>query len=138
MPQDVALGLVALLMIIAYIWGNFWLAALINAPRVLIADRMDDLFRPRNRALHIDEDTGLEIEPDDVVVQLEWKQNTWDTPDLRPVTRGEMRGRMWMFLFGMPLVGYLNYRFIDQVIRGFELVFGFLGQIVLDLFYGGG
>lgn len=131
MPADMALGLTALLLVLTYILANFVLAR-------YVATRLSYRFAPRDRAPRIDEDTGIAIDPDDEIVSSEWVEtDTLGTRELRSVGRGEMRARLWMFLFALPLLAFLNYRFFGAVAAGFEVTFEFLGGLLVDLFYEG-
>lgn len=130
MSEQLALGLTALAMLILYVWANFWLAG-------RLAGWLTDRTGPRSEPPVIDEDTGIAIDPDDVIVNHEWVDDGTGYRRMRSVSRGEERFRYWWLFLAMPLFVYLNYRFFDQVAAGFEVTFAWLGGLLVDLFYGG-
>lgn len=131
MSEQLALGLTALAMLIAYIYANVRLAE-------SIADRLDRWFAPRDRPPRIDEDTGIAVEYDDEVVDYERVETGMlSNAEFRPVSRGDARWHSWKVAVAFPLVGYLNYRFFDQVAAGFEVSFQYIAGLIIATFYGG-
>lgn len=130
LPEQLALGLTALAMVGLYIAANLWLASFLAN---LIAHRT----APRGRPPRVDEDTGLLVEADEEIVSHEWVEvDTLGTKEMRSVSRGEMRARYWLFLFALPLLGFLNFRFFGQVVVGFDFSFELVGRLIARLFYG--
>lgn len=130
MPEQLALGLAALAMVGLYIAVNVWLAS-------FAANLMARRFAPRDQPTRVDEDTGIAVEHDDEIVSHEWVEvDTLGNKEMRSVGRGEMRARYWLFLFALPLFGFLNYRFFGQVVLGFEFGFDLVGGLIVSLFYG--
>lgn len=130
MSEQLVLGLTALAMLLLYIWANFWLAG-------RLAGWLADRTGPRGEPPVIDEDTGIVIDPDDVIVNHEWVDDEMGHRRMRSVTRGEERYRYWWLFVAMPLFGYLNYRFFDQIVAGFEVGFQQVGGLLIRVFYGG-
>ncbi len=130
MSEQLARGLAALAMVGLYVTANLWLAS-------FVANLMADRFAPRDKPPRVDEDTGLVVEADDEIVSHEWVElDTLGNREMRSVSRGEMRARYWLFLFALPLLGFLNYRFFSQIVVGFELGFELVGGLIAS-FYGG-
>ncbi len=130
MSEQLALGLTALAIVLLYVCTNFWLAG-------RLAGWLTDRTAPRDDPPIIDEDTGIPIAPDDVIVNHEWLDDGTGHRRMRSVSRSEERFRYWWLFVAIPLFGFLNYRFFDQVEAGLEMSFQQVGGLIVRFFYGG-
>jgi hypothetical protein len=130
MSEQLALGLTALAMLLLYVWANLWLAR-------RLAGWLTDRTGPRGEPPVVDEDTGIAVDADEVIVNYQWVEDGTGHRRMRSLSRGEQRFRTWWFLLVLPLFGYLNYRFFDRILAGFEAAFQPVAGLIVRLFYGG-
>jgi hypothetical protein len=129
MPEQMALALLAIGLVVGYIVLVFWLAR-------RVARTLGGMFGSRRGQTIVDEDTGIEYDADDEIVEREWV-NTGAGGELRVTSRFDRRVRYWYFLVIFPLLIYLHYQFWDPLVVGFEWSFEHLGELIAATFYRG-
>ena len=129
MSQQLALGLTALGLVVGYF------LLVLRVSRALARFLTNTLVK-KDRPNIVDEDTGIEIHPDDELVDGEFV----DTPTgkvWRSYSRGEARFRAWFYLLIFPLMLYLHYKLWDELVAGFEWTFQLISEWIISIFYRG-
>lgn len=129
MPQQLALSLTAIGLVVGYILIVFWLAR-------RGAGVLGGVFGSRRGQTIVDEDTGIAYDADDEIVESEWV-NTQAGGGFRVVSRADRRARTWYFLVIFPLLIYLHYEFWDTLVAGYQWTFGHLSDLIVATFYRG-
>ena len=127
MPDQMALALLAMALVLGYILTVFALAR-------WLARTLAGMIGSRRGQTIVDEDTGIEYDADDEVVEREWVR-TGAGGELRSYSRADVRTRMWYFLVIFPVLVYLHYQFWDALVLAFEWVFQHLGDLIVRVFY---
>lgn len=128
MSEELALGLTALGLVVAYIFVLYRLALFVSRT---LADR----FGSRRGQTIVDEDTGIEYDADDEIAGYDWVQ-TSSGKEMRSFSRADSRVRRWYNAVFFPLLLYLHYKFWGPVTEGFERVFDVVAPLILYIFYG--
>jgi len=128
MSEQLALGLAALGLLIAYIFVLYRLALFIS--RVLAAR-----IGSRRGETIVDEDTGIEYDADDKIEGYDWVE-TGSGREMRAYSRADAQVRRWYNAVFFPLLLYLHYKFWEPISAGFEEVFQVVASVILGIFYG--
>jgi hypothetical protein len=99
MSEQVALGPTALAIVALHVWGSLWLARGLST-------WLTDRTGPGDEASVIDADTGIAIDPDDVILNREEVDDGTGHRTWRSVSRWEKRYRYWWVFVALRQIDF--------------------------------
>lgn len=127
MSEQLALGLTALGLLVAYI-------ALLRRIGLAIARALANRIGSSRGQTRVDEDTGIEYDLDDTIAGCDEIKTSSGTR-LVPYSRADARVTWWFYGVLFPLALYVHYTYWEPIGTGFEWVFQHAAALILDTFY---